>query len=188
MGARRRIGAGRRIGVRAMSALTMLVLLAGCTGTPAPAVTTMQTYAIADRAPAPQLTGELLDGGEFRGADHAGDVIVVNFWGSWCPPCRVEADDLEQTYLATKEKGVTFVGINVRDTRDAARSFALGTSTYPSIFDPESRLALGFEVPPTAIPSTIIIDRQGRVAMITRSTVLRDDLERLVTQVAQESQ
>ena len=93
---------------------------------------------------------------------------------------RPEADDLEQTYQATKADGVTFLGINTRDQRDAAKAFVRGRSTYPSVFDPAGRLALGFKVPPTAIPSTIIIDRQGRIAAVAPARVLRSELEPIV--------
>ena len=77
-----------------------------------------------------------------------------------------EADDLEQTYQATKDDGVTFLGVNIRDERDEARRSSRGRGHLPDVFDPPSKLALGFAVPPTAIPSTIIIDRQGRVAAV----------------------
>ena len=61
---------------------------------------------------------------------------MLNFWGSWCAPCRAEADDLEATYQATKASGVTFLGINVQDSRDKALAFEEGRVTYPSLFDP----------------------------------------------------
>ena len=72
------------------------------------------------------VTGELLDGGRYEIARDRGKVVVVNFWGSWCAPCRAEADDLERTYQETKAKGVTFVGVNTRDDRDSAKAFERG--------------------------------------------------------------
>jgi thiol-disulfide isomerase/thioredoxin len=170
--------------------LLALGLLAGCTATaatPAPGQT-IQVFDAAARKPSPDLVGDLLDGsGTFKLADHAGDVIVINFWGSWCAPCVAEADDLEATYLATKGSKVTFVGINVRDERDAAKSFLVGRATYPSLFDPASKLALGFAVAPTTIPTTIIVDRAGRIAAIARTAVQRDELEPVVAKLAAES-
>jgi thiol-disulfide isomerase/thioredoxin len=160
---------------------------AGCTGTPAPASSTkIRVVPVAEREAAPALAGELLDGSPFDPATVAGDVVVVNFWGSWCAPCVAEADDLEGTHQATRDGGVSFVGVNVKDTRAAATSFAQGRSTYPSIFDPSSRLVLGFAVPPTAIPSTVVIDRQGRIAMIVNAAVIRDELQPVVEQIAAE--
>ena len=86
---------------------------------------------------------------------------MVNFWGSWCAPCRAEADDLEKTYQATKAKGVAFLGVNSRDGRDAAKAFERGRVTYPSIFDPSSKVALEFDVTQVTTPSTLILDRRG---------------------------
>lgn len=168
-------------------ALALLALLSGCTSHP-PVVSGIRIIPVGERTDAPDLRGELLDGtGTFDLADHAGDVVLVNFWGSWCGPCVTEADDLEDSYQATKDSGVTFLGVNVRDDRDAAKRFAGLRSTYPSVFDPSSRLALEFDVPPLAIPTTMIIDRQGRVAAVAFSAVLRTDLEPALTTLAAES-
>lgn len=171
----------------ALVVATVGLAVAGCTGSPAPAnPTKIRVVPVAEREAAPALAGDLLDGTPFDPASVAGDVVVVNFWGSWCAPCVAEADDLEGTYQATRDGGVSFVGVNVKDTQAAATSFAQGRSTYPSIFDPSSRLVLGFAVPPTAIPSTVIIDRQGRVAMMVNAAVVRDELQPVVEQIAGE--
>lgn len=172
--------------VAAIFGLVAAFGLAGCSGPPA--VAPVQVYAESARPGAPELSGPLLSGdGTFDLAEHRGDVVVLNFWASWCAPCRVEADDLEQTYQATRGSRVTFLGINIRDERDKARAFATGRASYPSIFDPSSRLALGFNVPPTTIPATIVIDRAGRIAAVIRGAVIRSQLEPLVTQIASES-
>ena len=138
------------------------------------------------RGAAPTIEGELLDGGRFDPATVRGQVVVVNFWGSWCPPCRAEIDDLEQVYRATRAQGVTFLGVNVRDDRDKARAFLAGRVTYPSLFDPASRLALTFDLPPNATPATIVLDRRGRIARVIRSAVHRDALRPVVAEVAAE--
>jgi thiol-disulfide isomerase/thioredoxin len=166
--------------------LVAALALSACTGDPAPPGITVTILPEAERVVAPALEGELLDGNPFDAGAVAGDVVVVNFWGSWCSPCIAEAADLEATYAATRDGGVSFVGVNVRDTRDAAKEFVASRSTYPSIFDPASRLVLGFDVPPTAIPSTVVIDRQGRIAMIVNRAVIRSELEPVVTQIAAE--
>ncbi|WJK41902.1 TlpA disulfide reductase family protein [Solwaraspora sp. WMMA2056] len=139
-----------------------------------------------DRPPAPQLELELLDGGTLDAAALRGQVVVINFWGSWCPPCRAEAADLEAIYQATRDRGVAFVGVNVRDERDRARAFERGRVTYPSLFDPASRLALDFNIPPNSIPATMIVDRNGRIAVVIREAVRQDDLQPLVEQIVAE--
>lgn len=113
-------------------------------------------------------------------------MVVVNFWGSWCPPCRAEADDLEATYQATKASGVKFLGINVQDNRDKALAFEEGRVTYPSLFDPPSRLALAFDISPTTIPATVVLDRDGRVAVVIRSAVTQERLQPIVARIAAE--
>ncbi|NBE82644.1 TlpA family protein disulfide reductase [Micromonospora rubida] len=138
------------------------------------------------RSTAPKLSGELLTGGSYDVATDRGQVVVVNFWGSWCQPCRAEADDLEATYQATKASGVTFLGINVQDNRDKALAFEEGRVTYPSLFDPPSRLALAFDISPTTIPATVLLDRDGRVAVVIRSAVTQDRLQPIVARIAAE--
>jgi peroxiredoxin len=138
------------------------------------------------RPPARDVTGELLDGGTYDVAAARGKVVVVNFWGSWCNPCRAEAADLQKTYAATKSRGVTFVGVNSRDDRDAAKAFERGRVTYPSIYDPDSRVALSFDVTQVSTPSTLILDRQGRIAIALRRSTTVAELQPLVERMAAE--
>jgi thiol-disulfide isomerase/thioredoxin len=177
-------------GLLAVVALAVAALLglSACTGGGSAPADRIQVFAAADRKAAPELTGELLDGsGTYDPATHAGAVLVVNFWGSWCGPCVGEAPELEAVYAAHKDAGLAFLGINVRDELDSARAFAAQHTTYPSILDPSSRLVLGFEVHPNAIPSTIVIDRQGRVAAVARGPVVQSELEPVVTALLEES-
>jgi peroxiredoxin len=138
------------------------------------------------RSAAREVTGELLDGGTYDLAQDRGTVVVVNFWGSWCSPCRAEADDLQQTYEATKAKGVTFLGVNIRDDRDGAKAFEQGRVTYPSIFDYQGKVALRFDVTQVSTPSTLILDRQGRIAVALRRATTVGELQPLVERVAAE--
>jgi peroxiredoxin len=142
-----------------------------------------------DRRPqVSEVTGELLGGGTYDVAADRGKVVVVNFWGSWCNPCRAEANDLEKTYRATKAKGVTFIGVNTRDDRDAAIQFERGQVTYPSVYDPDGKVALQFDVTQVTTPSTLILDRQGRIAAAMRRATIVSELQPLVERVAAEGQ
>jgi peroxiredoxin len=99
----------------------------------------------------------------------------------------MEAADLEATHLSTKDSGVSFVGVDSRDQKDAAVAFLAGRITYPSLFDPEGRVALGFsQVPPNTFPATLVVDKSGKVAAVIRATVRQADLTRLVTQLGAE--
>jgi thiol-disulfide isomerase/thioredoxin len=138
------------------------------------------------RPAAKEVSGRLLDGGTYDIAADRGKVVVVNFWGSWCSPCRAEADDLEKTYQASKAKKVTFVGVNWRDDRDSAKQFERGRVTYPSIFDPDGKIAVDFEVTQVNTPSTLILDRQGRIAVMLRKPTVVSQLQPLVDRVAAE--
>ncbi|MEU8179780.1 TlpA disulfide reductase family protein [Micromonospora sp. NPDC049044] len=144
------------------------------------------TCAQDQRSKTPKVVGDLLTGGQYDVSQARGQVVVVNFWGSWCAPCRAEADDLEATYQATKASGVTFLGVNVQDSKDKALAFEKGRVTYPSIFDPSSRQALNFDIPPNTTPATVLLDRDGRIAVVIRRAVTQDELRPIVERVAAE--
>ncbi|MEU2004604.1 TlpA disulfide reductase family protein [Rhodococcus sp. NPDC019627] len=124
-------------------------------------------------------------------ADYAGQVVVINLWGQWCAPCRSEADDLERAFTATRDLGVQFLGINVRDPhRDKAQDFVTDNAvTYPSIYDPPMRtlLALGGGYPTSVIPSTLILDRDHKVAAVYLRALLTEDLQPVIERIAAES-
>jgi thiol-disulfide isomerase/thioredoxin len=113
--------------------------------------------------PAPQLSGPKLGGGSLSLAEFRGKVVVVNLWGSWCGPCRREQPELERVWREYRERGVQFLGVNVRDGEVAARAFQeeFGV-TYPSFFDPSAGLT--FKLKSQVVPTTYVIDAEGNIA------------------------
>ncbi|AXE55205.1 Thiol-disulfide oxidoreductase ResA [Aurantimicrobium sp. MWH-Uga1] len=113
------------------------------------------------------FTGTTENGETVTSEQYLGNVLVVNFWYAGCAPCRAEAADLEQVYQETSPSGVNFLGVNVRDQAATAISFneRFGV-TYPSIMDQNGQAQLSFasQVPPNAVPTTLVLDAQGRVA------------------------
>jgi thiol-disulfide isomerase/thioredoxin len=143
-----------------------------------------------ERASAPEFSGTLLGGGAFSSKELSGDVAVLNFWGSWCGPCRVETPEFQQVYADVRDDGVQFLGLNVKENSE---QFALAFVDrfgieFPSLYDPRGEVALAFrDYPATAIPSTIVLDRDQRVAAVYTGAVAQDDLRRVLDLVLGEA-
>jgi thiol-disulfide isomerase/thioredoxin len=177
------------------------VLLAGCAGTNAAQDGTaggnrfiegdgsVQVIKKADRKAPVKASGTALDGKALAVPDARSKVTVVNFWASWCAPCRGEAPSLQQVHDETAKDGdVQFVGVAFKDARANAQAFERKFKvTYPSLFDADGRITLAFrEVPPNAIPTTLVLDRQGRVAARVIGATTYSKLRPLITQIRQE--
>jgi thiol-disulfide isomerase/thioredoxin len=144
-----------------------------------------------ERDAAPVLVGTTLDGARLDLTTLRGKVVVVNMWASWCAPCRGEAGTLERVYGETKATGVEFVGIvsGGKDSIDNAKAFQRRFDvSYPSMFDADNSLVLAFrgQLPPSAIPSTLVLDREGRVAARALGPVDRSRLLGMLEPVLRE--
>jgi thiol-disulfide isomerase/thioredoxin len=128
------------------------------------------------------FTLRLLDGGEFKLSAHRGRPVVINFWASWCGPCRAEAPVLENAWQQYKDQGVIFLGIAVQDREENSRAFIREFGlTYPVGLDVDDRVATLYEI--TGLPTTVFIDAHGRIRHRwvgaigkNRVTLLVDDL------------
>jgi thiol-disulfide isomerase/thioredoxin len=191
----------RRTAVRTAAALAAMLILAACASTGAdeqtrsagqvgyPDVARNLTRVPPDqRKELPTISGPALGSNQsISTQDFRGKVVVINVWGSWCPPCRKEAPDLQAASVETKDIA-QFVGITSKDYDPApaeafVRSFKI---SYPSIYDPTGKALLAFagELPPSAIPSTMIIDRRGRLAVRVLSEVSKITLVDMINDVA----
>ncbi len=149
------------------------------------------TVAKGERAAAPDLSGPTIDGKQLDVADYKGKVVVINVWGSWCGPCRLEAKNFVAVSADLKDQGVQFVGINTRDTSTGpAVAFEKQYGvTYPSLYDPTGKLMLRFKkgtLNPQAIPSTLVIDRDGKIAARTLQALSEDNLRKMLKPVLAE--
>ncbi|GAA4904614.1 hypothetical protein GCM10023405_27070 [Streptomonospora salina] len=146
-------------------------------------------FAPGERDGAPEVGGETLDGESVSLADYRGDVLVLNFWASWCGPCRSEVPVLNEVYAENKDAGVDFLGVNIKDNTTAAEAFEENQGVeYPSLFDQPGRVPQAFRetVPPAAIPSTLVLDRQGRIAARVIGETGYNELSGLVETVVAE--
>ncbi|PYF99566.1 Peroxiredoxin [Georgenia satyanarayanai] len=168
-----------RRAARALAALALTALtLAGC----APASDTPQdttgagyqagdgswtTWEQGERTGPVELAGTTYEGADVALADWRGDVVVLNFWYAACPPCRAEAPDLAAIHADYAEDGVRLLGVNPRDDAATAQAFERSFEVpYPSLHDEAARgvAALQGVVPLQAMPTTVVLDAEGRVA------------------------
>ncbi|MFF3344751.1 TlpA family protein disulfide reductase [Streptomyces sp. NPDC002779] len=151
----------------------------------------ISTVAKGKRHAAPDLSGKTLDDKQLAVSSFKGKVVVLNVWGSWCAPCRAEAPNFEKVHKDLKSRGVQFVGINVADPQiRSARAFEeqYGVS-YPSLYDPSSKLMLRFEkgtLNPQAIPSTLVLDRDGKIAARSLAALSEEKLRKMIDPVLAE--
>ena len=144
-----------------------------------------------ERDALPDLSGTTIDGKKLDVAAYKGKVLVINVWGSWCQPCRDEVSNFIKVAGDTEAKGVQFVGINTRDTSTGpARAFEKEYGVaYPSLYDPTGKLMLRFKkgtLNPQAIPSTLVIDRHGKIAARALQPLSEDRLREMLDPVLAE--
>lgn len=142
-----------------------------------------------DRKKAPDISGDDLDGAPISLASFSGKVVVINIWGSWCPPCREEQPVLSKMATELKPQGVEFIGIAIREGAATSRAYTEANNVpYPSISDSGGKLLVGFtsSLPAVAVPTTYVIDREGRVATRLLDVATEATLGALITEIVEE--
>jgi DsbE subfamily thiol:disulfide oxidoreductase len=172
----------RSITVAALAALLVVAALSVLLVTRQPLEATPVTSALLGQE-APSIAGAELGGGHFSLAAHRGDIVVVNFWSSWCEPCKAEAPNLSSFAWTQRKHHVVLVGVVFNDSLASALAFArYYGSLYPSVVDPQGSIAFHYGV--TSPPSTFIINAQGRVAATLIGPVSQQQLDAAVARVA----
>jgi thiol-disulfide isomerase/thioredoxin len=146
----------------------------------------VQTWDGGDRRGPFQISGTDFTGAELDTTAWAGDVVVVNTWYAGCPPCRAEAPDLTDLANEYDGDGVHFLGINTEDEAATALAFERTFETpYPSLADRDGRIVadLSGVVPLQAVPTTVVIDGDGKVAARVIGQVERSTLRSLIDDV-----
>lgn len=188
-------GAGtRRVRVAAGVLAVAVVSLAGCTASESGAGEiadqgyvsgdgSVRTWDVGDRSGPVEIVGTSFDGQEISSSDWLGDVVVVNTWYAGCPPCRAEAPDLTELANAYEDDGVRFLGINTEDDAATALAFERTFATpFPSLEDSTGRIVadLSGVVPLQAVPTTVVLDREGMVSARVIGQLDRSTMETLL--------
>ena len=115
-----------------------------------------------EKIEAPDFTLENLEGKEVSLKDYRGKIVFLNFWATWCPPCRLEMPSMNRLYNEYKDKGFVILAINLRENADRARTYRDQEELdFPILLDRDGEVGLMFGV--RSIPATYLIDRTGTV-------------------------
>ncbi len=174
-----RLGRGPGIAVVGL----ILVLLAACGRDGLGGFTPPVGVPGAGPAAAPSFAFTTFDGERLSLADLAGNAVVLNFWASWCLPCRAEMPYFETTYRAYQDRGVIFVGLAIQDDPASSRAFLreLGI-TYPAGPDEGAEIAVGYGL--TGLPTTAFITRDGKLARKWTGPLSEKQLVAMVEEIA----
>ena len=126
-----------------------------------------QAAAPAVGSAAPNFTLRSLNGGNLRLQEQRGQVVLINFWATWCGPCREEMPLLDKLHTKYKSLGFTLLGVNVDDNPEAAREVATKLKlSFPVLLDTDKQISKLYDL--NSMPSTVLVDRDGRVRYLHR--------------------
>lgn len=191
----------RRLLIAALALLLGAGLLAGCSSDPNSVAEqaksgdqkgyvsgdgSFETYAVADRGAPVALEGKTLTGEDWSATSVRGSVVVVNVWASWCPPCVAEMPVLQTVWseVSSAKKPVAFIGINIRESAARGRALVEKTGvTFPSLSDKHGVLILALQGKAPTVPTTLVLDREGRIAARVSGPVEESVLRGLIDDV-----
>ena len=127
----------------------------------------IRAEAVTPKTTAPDFTLRSMQGANLRLQEHRGQVVMVNFWATWCGPCREEMPHLNRLYDKYRASGFTVLAVNIDDdARNAAGMASKLGLRFPVLFDSEKTVSKLYDL--KAMPSTVMIDRDGRVRFLHR--------------------
>lgn len=136
-------------------------LLAGCIALLAP----LAAGAVEEGKPAPDFTLKSLTGSNLKLSEMTGNVVLINFWASWCGPCREEMPLLNALHNKYAPLGFSVLGVNVEENADAARGFLKGFPVdFPVLLDNSNQVSKQYQV--IAMPTTVVVDRDGKIRFL----------------------
>ncbi len=144
--------------MKALNLLLTLVLML-----PATAAWAVRAVEVDD--PAPDFTLPMLDGGNLRLQEQRGQVVLVNFWASWCGPCRQEMPLLDRMHQRYQDAGFVVLGVNVEGDKRLAQGLVQQTGVnFPILIDQDQKVSALYDV--SAMPSSVVLDRNGVVRYV----------------------
>ena len=132
--------------------------------------------AVSVSGPAPDFTLKSLDGKNLKLSEMRGKVVLINFWASWCGPCRQEMPLLNSLHNKYEPLGFTVIGVNVEERTENARDFIKNTPVdFPILLDNENRVSKLYKV--VAMPTTVVVDRDGNMRFLHHGYIPGDEFE-----------
>lgn len=120
-----------------------------------------------------------LDGTPVTLSDYQGQVVLVNLWATWCPPCRAEMPDLNAFYETYRDQGLTVLAVNQQERKETAQRFIESNNfSFPVLLDADG--AMGNQYLARTLPMTFVIDENGRIRHVQRGLITRRELDRYV--------
>lgn len=154
----------RRAVLRALGGLGLLAAGPALAALPEPPLTHILSR-VEPRKPAPEFSLPDTDGKPHKLSDYQGKVVMLNFWATWCPPCRREMPSMEKLHLAMQGKPFQILACNQQESEDTVWAFTAllkPEPTFPILLDSHSNVSAEFNV--AGLPTTLIVDKQGKIA------------------------